>query len=253
MSDIRVVLVGTSHPGNIGAAARAMKTMGLTQLSLVAPQAFPNAQATARAAGADDLLDTAQVFATLVEAVADCGLIIGSSARLRHLAWPQMGAREAGVLAVTRAVTSPVAFVFGSERTGLTNTELDHCHCLVNIPTRSDFSSLNLASAVQVVAYEVHMAAQTSGEQGTIGVKEIAGSFETVEKSVPHIPAPASEMERFYTHIEQALADIGFLDLANPRLLMRRLRRLFNRAQPNAVEISLLRGILTAVQRSSKS
>ncbi|CAK0742384.1 tRNA (cytidine/uridine-2'-O-)-methyltransferase TrmJ [Gammaproteobacteria bacterium] len=252
MPNIRVVLVGTSHPGNIGAAARAMKTMGLTQLSLVAPQTFPNAQATARAAGADDILEAAQVFATLTEAVADCGLVIGSSARLRHLAWPQMNARKAGMLAVTWAATSTVAFVFGSERTGLTNAELDHCHCLVNIPTRSDFSSLNLAAAVQVIAYEVHMAAQASGEQGSTETKGTAGSHGKTGASAPHVPAPALEMERFYTHIGQALADIGFMDPTRPRLLIRRLRRLFNRAQPDVVEVNLLRGILTTIQRLAK-
>ncbi|CAK0769991.1 tRNA Cm32/Um32 methyltransferase [Gammaproteobacteria bacterium] len=248
MPDIRVILVGTSHPGNIGAAARAMKTMGLTQLSLVAPQAFPNAQATARAAGADDLLHAAQVFLTLTEAVADCGLVIGSSARLRHLAWPEMDAREAGRLATTRAASTNVAFVFGNERTGLTNAELDHCHCLVHIPTRSDYSSLNLAAAVQVVAYEVQMAVRA--RDGTDGAAEALGTRGTI---VSHVPAPALDMERFYTHIEQTLADIGFLDPARPRLLMRRLRRLFHRAQPDAVEVSLLRGILTAIQRLNKS
>jgi TrmH family RNA methyltransferase len=232
LSNIRVVLVGTSHPGNLGAAARAMKTMGLTQLSLVNPQSFPCAQATARAAGADDILHAAQVCATLVEAVADCGLVIGASARLlRHLAWPQVDAREAGTLAVAQAATTPVAFVFGNERSGLTNTELDRCHCLLHIPTHPSYSSLNLAAAVQVVAYEVYMAVRTGGG------------------SVRHVPAAALEMERLYAHLEQMLVDIGFLDPTHPRLLMRRLRRLFNRAQPDAVEVNLLRGILTAAQR----
>ncbi len=247
MSTVRIVLVSTSHPGNIGAAARAMKTMGLTQLSLVTPRIFPHAEATARAAGADDLLHAARVFSTLAEAVADCNLIIGSSARTRHLEWPQLDARAAGKLAATQAHPSTVAFVFGSERTGLTNAELDRCHYLAHIPTREDFSSLNLAAAVQVMAYEVHMATLTMADGQS---KEPADSSTT--RRDQHLPAPAIEMERFYTHIEQTLADIDFLNPSRPKLLMRRLRRLFNRAQPDAAEVNILRGILTAIQRRDK-
>ncbi|CAK0758228.1 tRNA Cm32/Um32 methyltransferase [Gammaproteobacteria bacterium] len=241
MLDIRIVLVGTSHPGNIGAAARAMKTMGLTRLILVSPQIFPSAEATARAAGADDILHAAQVCVTLEEAIADCGLVIGSSARSRHLAWPTMDARAAGMLAVTQATLSPVAFVFGNERTGLTNKELDHCQRMAHIPTRPDYSSLNLAAAVQVITYEVRMA--TLAREGHASNQE----------ETSRISAPVLEMERFYTHLEQTLSEIGFLDPARPRLLMRRLRRLFNRAQPDTVEVNFLRGILSAMQRLNKS
>ncbi len=238
MSGVRIILVDTSHPGNIGAAARAMKTMGLTDLSLVTPHAFPSAQATARATGADDVLDAARVFPSLSEAIAECNLVIGSSARARHIDWPQMTVREAGNLAAHRATHASVAFVFGRERTGLTNAELDHCHCLAYIPTHSGYHSLNLAAAVQVVAYEVHMANQTLCEASTLASVQI--------------PAPAIEMDRLYEHLEQTLTEVDFLNPAHPRLLMRRLRRLFNRAQPDAVEVNILRGILTAVQRSKR-
>lgn len=242
--NIRVVLVGTSHPGNIGAAARAMKTMGLSQLSLVSPREFPNAQATARAVGADDILHEATIFPTLMDAVADCSLVIGSSARARHLAWPELNAYEAGILALNKAAShSPVAFVFGNERTGLTNAELDHCHRVVRIPTHPDYSSLNLAAAVQVIAYETRMAFLTRNERP-----------EMIEKpKLSQVPASILEMERFYAHIEQVFAEIDFLDPARPRLLMRRLRRLFNRAQPDTVELNLLRGVLTAIQRLRKN
>ena len=252
MSSVRIVLVGTSHPGNIGAAARAMKTMGLTQLSLVAPHLFPNAQATARAAGADDLLQTAQIFPTLPEAIADCHLVIGSSARARHIAWPRLDAREAGRLAARRTMDSAVAFVFGNERVGLTNAELDHCHCLVHIPTRADYSSLNLAAAVQVIAYEVQMAtrAMECEGEGTEAQEAVAAGAFCVGNT--HVPAPTLEMERLYAHIEQTLIDVAFLDPVRPRLLMRRLRRLFHRAQPDIVEVNILRGILTAVQQQMK-
>jgi len=165
-------------------------------------------------------------------AIADCGLILGTSARDRYLAWPVAEVRSAAIQAVAHAITSPVAIIFGNERTGLTNTELEHCHFLVRIPTAGDYSSLNLAAAVQIFAYEILMATQ-----------------QPLPELPQHIPALALEMERLYTHIDQVMSAIGFLHPAHPRLLRRRIRRLCQRAQPDALEVNLLRGILTAIQR----
>lgn len=233
MRATRFVLVNTSHPGNIGAAARAMKNMGLADLCLVAPQEFPSAEATARASGADDLLADARVVAQLDTAVADASLVIGASARSRTLPVPMLNPRECAELVMQQPDGELSALLFGRERTGLTNEELDRCHYLVQIPTNPDYPSLNVAAAVQVIAYELRMAAGIASDK--------------VEKS--HRYATAEEMEQFYRHLEEALIGIEFLDPDNPRQLMRRLRRLFGRVRPNENEINILRGILTAVDR----
>lgn len=234
LSNIRIVLVETSHPGNIGAVARAMKNMGLQQLYLVNPVTFPSAEATARASGADDLLAQAQTCDTLAQALQGTRLVIGASARLRRISWPVVNARECAhkVLAVSRE--SPVAVVFGREHSGLTNEELECCHYLVHIPTNPAFSSLNVAAAVQVIAYEIH-------------ASSLASASATVPAVNAEPAATAEEMEAFYHHLEQTLVAIDYLDPDNPRKLMRRLRRLYNRAQPDKTEINILRGILTAV------
>jgi len=228
---VRIVLVNTSHPGNIGAAARAMKNMGLTELSLVDPQSFPSAEATARASGADDLLAAASCAATLEQALEGCSLVIGASARNRTLPLPTLDPRDCAALVEQQPTDSRTAIVFGRERTGLTNDELDRCHYLVQIPTNPDYPSLNLAAAVQVVAYELRMAAGLS-----LSRPENKHRYATVE-----------EMERFYRHLEATLIAIDFLDADNPRQLMRRLRRLFARARPNENEVNILRGVLTAI------
>jgi len=233
LSNIRIVLVETSHPGNIGAAARAMKTMGLSQLCLVRPAAYPCAEATARASGADDVLAGAQVVDTLEEALVDTRLVIASSARLRTRRWPQLGTREAASRAMAEAAVGEVALVFGRERTGLTNDELDHAHYLVTIPSNPDYSSLNLAAAVQVLAYELRMAV---GETAVAPASDEPGEE----------PAGADDVERFYAHLQETLVVLAFLDPDNPRHLMRRLRRLFNRVRLTQNEINILRGILTA-------
>jgi len=233
MQPVRIVLVNTSHPGNIGAAARAMKNMGLDELCLVAPQAFPSAEATARASGADDLLARASCVATLDEALRDCALVIGASARNRTLPVPMLDPRECAQLVVQQADDTGAAILFGRERTGLTNDELDRCHYLVQIPTNPAYPSLNVAAAVQVIAYELRMAAGLSQPR-----PESRYRF-----------ASAEEMERFYRHLEETLIAIDFLDADNPRQLMRRLRRLFGRARPNQNEVNILRGILTAVRQ----
>jgi TrmH family RNA methyltransferase len=234
LSRVRVVLVGTTHPGNIGAAARALKTMGLRELLLVSPLSFPHADATARASGADDVLARVQVVDTLSEAVAPCTWVVGTSARARHIRWPEVDARQFAAQALDRAASGNVAVVFGRESSGLSNDELDRCHALLRLPAAADFSSLNLAAAVQVVAYELRMAATAGAVQpqqdGTGGITQ-------------------QEMDRFYVHLEQALTDIGYFDPEAPRLLRRRLRRMFNRMAPDRPELNILRGILTAAQQ----
>ena len=235
---IRIVLVGTTHPGNIGAVARAMKNMGLGDLVLVKPKYFPHEEATARASGASDVLDSARVVDTLEEALADCVYVAGASARSRTINWPSMGPRDCAERMIRESGHGKVAAVFGPEKTGLHNDDLDLCHTLLTIPTDPGFSSLNLAMAVQVITYELRVASML--DQGPV-----------FEAEAP--PATGEEMEHFYTHLENVLKDIEFLDPENPRHLMRRLRRLFIRARPDKNEINILRGILTAVDRTRQN
>jgi TrmH family RNA methyltransferase len=230
---IRIVLVEPQHPGNIGAAARAMKNMGLRDLHLVRPSLFPHAEASARASGADDVLSTACVHEHFDQAIADCGLVVGTSARQRHLPWTLVEPREAAAQIVQASRTGNVAIVFGAERTGLTNTELERCNLLLTIPTASDYSSLNLAMAVQVVSYELWLASRP-------------GAPPPPERDVPL--SSAEEMTRLYAHLEQVLEEIDFKDRTGGGHLMTRIRRLFNRAQLDQNEMNILRGILTAVQ-----
>lgn len=230
---IRIVLVDPKHPGNIGAVARAMKNMGLRELRLVRPALFPHAEATARASGADDVLDTAQIYEDFGQAIADCGLVVGTSVRQRHMPWNLVEPRECAPQIVQAARESGAAIVFGAERTGLTNVELERCNLLLTIPTDSQYSSLNLAMAVQVVAYELWLATRP-------------GAPEPPPREVPL--ASAEEMARLYVHIEQVLEEIDFRDRTGGGYLMTRIRRLFNRAQPDQNEMNILRGILTAVQ-----
>ena len=231
---IRIVLVGTTHPGNIGAVARAMKNMGLSDLRLVRPKYFPHEEATARASGASDILERARVTETLAEALSDCVYVAATSARSRTINWPSMGPRDCAERMIRERAHGPVACVFGPEKTGLHNDDLDLCHTLLTIPTDPGFSSLNLAMAVQVVTYELRVA----------GMLDEGPVFD-----VEAPPATSEEMEHFYTHLEQVLRDIEFLDPDNPRHLMRRMRRLFLRARPDKNEINILRGILSSVDR----
>jgi tRNA (cytidine32/uridine32-2'-O)-methyltransferase len=229
---VRVVLVETSHPGNIGAAARAMKTMSLDRLWLVSPARFPSAEASARATGAADVLHEARVCNSLAEAIAGCRFVVGASARQRSLRWPMLTARECGRRVVSEAGSGEVAIVFGREQSGLTNDELKLCNVLVQIPTSPDFSSLNLAMAVQVIAYEIQVAA--GGE----------ARLKTPRESPL---ATADEIENFFDHLERVLIGSGFLNPDNPRHLMLRLRRLCARAEPDSNEVAILRGILSAL------
>ena len=240
---IRIVLVSPSHPGNIGAVARAMKTMGLDDLALVTPRRFPHAEATAMAAGADDLLAGARVCATLDEALAGCRLVIGSSARSRSIRWPQLDPREAAAQLVAARAEGPAALLFGPERTGLSNDDLDRCHALVSIPTSPDYASLNLASAVQVFAYEIRMAGLADPERPGPGDSSPDGD-------AGQRLATADEVEGFFCHLERTLQQVDFIDPARPGRVLRRMRRLFARARPEEDEIHILRGILTQVDKA---
>ena len=235
---IRIVLVGTTHPGNIGAAARAMKNMGLNDLALVNPRYFPHEDATARASGATDVLDAASVVSTLSEALTECVYVAGTSARSRAIAWPSMGPRDCAERMMLEGKKGKVAAVFGPEKTGLHNDDLDLCHTLLTIPTNPDFSSLNLAMAVQVLTYELRVASALDSGPG-------------FESEAP--PATGDEMEHFYDHLEQVMIDLEFLNPTNPRLLMRRLRRIFIRARPDKNEANILRGFLAAIDRKKES
>jgi len=236
---VRVVLINTTHPGNIGAAARAMKVMGMHNLHLVTPKLFPHADATALASGADDILQHATVHSSLESALTGCGLVLGTSARLRSLAMPQLDARAAAQKAFAEAERHDVALLFGRERYGLTNDEMQRCHALVNIPADPGYSSLNLAQAVQILAYELHMA----------GLANAGYSLDALDWE----PVDGNQMELFYVHLEQTLKDILFLNPAQPRKLMMRLRRLFNRARPDQNEMNILRGILAAAQAGKEA
>jgi tRNA (cytidine32/uridine32-2'-O)-methyltransferase len=234
--DLRIVLVGTQHPGNIGAAARAMKTMGLSRLVLVAPEKAPNQDTVAMAAGADDLIEAAPVHATLAEAVADCALVLGCTARSRRVQLEQLDPREAAVRALGFAARGPVALVFGRERTGLDNNELQLCHAAVHIPSDPAFSSLNLAAAVQVLSYEVRMA--------HLGVAAPGPGAPAREGLAPH-----AELEGFFAQLAEALDQIDFHKGRTPDSAMRKLRRLYLRAGLDSAEVRLLRGVLADTQR----
>jgi TrmH family RNA methyltransferase len=232
---IRVVLVEPTHPGNIGAVARAMKTMGLSRLHLVRPREFPSAEATSRAAGADGVLFEATVHDDFLSAIAPCGWVVGSSARARSLPVEELSPPVCIERLLGKAATTQVALVFGRESSGLSNEELQHCHAVVTIPTDPSFTSLNIAAAVQVLGYEIRRSVQT------------CANAPANEDSVPK-PASVEDMERFYQNLETTLIEIGYLDPAAPRLLMRRLRRLFSRANPGPAELNILMGVLSAAR-----
>lgn len=237
LNHIKIVLVNTSHPGNIGAVARAMKNMALENLCLVNPKFFPHADATARASGADDLLAKAQVYSSLAEALENCQLVFGASARSRTIDWLELSPKQSveKILAVDANVQ--VAIVFGREDSGLTNAELDLCHALLSIPCNAFFSSLNIAAAVQVICYEIYSGyqAQTNNE------------LDNLQRN-SELLASSAQMEMFYNHLYETLFDIGFIHPDKSRSLMRRLRKLFNRANIETHELDILRGILRFAQ-----
>ncbi|GAA5214490.1 tRNA (cytosine(32)/uridine(32)-2'-O)-methyltransferase TrmJ [Corallincola platygyrae] len=239
LDNIRIVLVGTSHTGNMGSAARAMKTMGLSELYLVTPEAEPDGKATALAAGASDIVHSAKIVDSLEEAIADCGIVVGASARSRTHSWPMMSPKECGEKVFQESAKYPVALVFGRESSGLTNEELQQCNFHVHIPANPDYSALNLAMAVQVICYEVRLAMLA------------AENAAYADNETPEYPL-SNEMEGFYQHLEQALKDTGFIVPQHPGAVMTKLRRLFNRARPEAQELNMLRGVLSSVQKAAR-
>lgn len=238
LDQIRIILVGTTHTGNIGSVARAMKTMGLSQLWLVAPKEEPDGQAYALAAGASDILAKARIVERLEDAIADCGLVVGTSARSRTLPWPMLDPRSCAQKAVIEAKDKPVAIIFGRENSGLSNEELQLCNHHLCIAANPEYSSLNLAMAVQVLTYEVRMAALAEQVQPTPASDVVYPS--------------AEQMDKFYVHLEQTLNETGFIIQQHPGIVMTKLRRLFTRARPEDAELNILRGVLTSIQRKYK-
>lgn len=236
LDNIRIVLVETSHTGNMGSTARAMKTMGLTNLYLVNPLVKPDSQAIALSAGASDVIGNATIVDTFDEAIAGCSLVVGTSARSRSLPWPMLEPRECGQRSAMESEHAPVAIVFGRERVGLTNDELQKCHYHVAIPANPEYSSLNLAMAVQIIAYEIRVA----------HLDRITAHQPVAEEE----PYPlVDDLERFYAHLEETLHATGFIRPTHPGNIMSRLRRLFTRARPEAQELNILRGILASIEK----
>jgi tRNA (cytidine32/uridine32-2'-O)-methyltransferase len=237
LDKFRIVLVNTSHTGNIGSVARAMKTMGLSNLYLVDPVSAPDSKASALAAGATDVLANAKTVDTLEEAIADCGLVIGASARSRTWSWPMLDPRQCAKKLLDEAPSHQVALVFGRENNGLSNEELQLCQFHVCLPANPEYSSLNLAMAVQTLCYEIRMTWLERQEQ-----------FDAVEQDYPL----SDDLEGFYQHLEKALLHTGFIVKAHPGQVMMKLRRLFNRARPEKQELNILRGILSSIKPDRK-
>ncbi len=234
---VRIVLIHTTHPGNIGATARAMRVMGINSLYLVQPKFFPHSRATAMASGAVDVLENAQVVDTLEEALADCQLAYATTARMRHLSMPVYSVREAAVEMVQalHATSQPIAIVFGTERSGMTNQQIDCCQRVLHIPTANEYNSLNLAQAVQILCYEVLMA------------MELNVSEANLQRTTTPL-ATNAELEYLYAHLEKVMIRSEFLDPAQPKHLMRRLRYLFTKASLDKNEVNILRGLLKACE-----
>ena len=231
---IKIVLVEPSHPGNIGASARAAKTMGIESLALVNPKSFPDSHATARATDAVDVLERAEVCNSLQEAIADCTFVVGTSARARGLSVPEILLQNLGKRVWQEINQGNVAIVFGRESSGLSNKEMDLCHGATTIPTSWEFASLNLSAAVQVVCYEIF----------TATLENIPS-----EKNEEEAMATVEELENYFKHLEEVLYQIEFLNPKQPKLLMRRLRHLYNRTRLTQTEVNILRGILSCTQR----
>lgn len=237
LSNIRIVLVNTFHPGNIGAAARAMKNMGLSRLYLVSPKVFPADEATRRASSAVDVLENAVVVDDLKQALEGCSYAVGTSARLRHVHWEQMNSRECGERLFEESGEHEVALVFGRERTGLFNEELELCQGLVHIPTNDEYSSLNVASAVQVLVYEIFMANQKQQAPKERAIKDAKDKLAT-----------ADQLEGMYGHFFDTMNHLDYFGKRNPEHIMRRLRVLFGRARPTNREVQIMRGLLSLAQ-----
>ncbi len=238
LENIRIVLVNTSHPGNIGAAARAMKNMGLSRLYLVDPKEHPSFDAYSRAAGADDVLASAVVTESLADALNGCVWVAGTSARERTVQWPLYDPRECAASSLDQSIKGDTAIVFGRERTGLTNEELEMCNALVHIPTNPEYSSLNVAAAVQVLCYEIRMAY----------LSKVPADVDNNRTPKEDMPATTDQLEGMYRHMYQMMQDINFFGKTNPEVIMRRLKRLYNRAHITKREVAILRGIFSASQ-----
>lgn len=238
---IRIVLVNTSHTGNIGSAARAMKTMGLKHLYLVDPVTPPDGKSHALAAGATDVLGNAVIVNTLKEAIADCSLVVGTSARSRTLSWPMLDSRECGAKLIEEAANFPVALVFGRENSGLSNEELQQCHYHVCIDANPDYSSLNLAAAVQTLCYEVRMHY----------LKHQRAPYADRQNEQTEYPL-SGELENFYEHFEATFLAAGFVRAKHPGAIMSKVRRMFNRTRLESQELAILRGMLSAVDKTLK-
>ncbi|MEH6812537.1 MAG: tRNA (cytosine(32)/uridine(32)-2'-O)-methyltransferase TrmJ [Motiliproteus sp.] len=236
LSNIRIVLINTFHPGNIGAAARAMKNMGLSKLYLVDPKEYPHPEAESRAAGAKDLLENTIVVETLEQAIKDCSLVIGTSARSRSFPWPMLDARSCAEKALAEADNSQIAIIFGRERMGLHNEELMQCNFHLAIPADPDYPVMNVSAAVQVVCYELWLANQNS-DSATTPI-----SSDTAYPS-------NDDMNHFYGHLEDTLRQIDFIVPQHEGKVMTKLKRFFNRGRPEQVELNMLRGVLSAIQR----
>jgi TrmH family RNA methyltransferase len=249
---VRIVLVETSHPGNIGAAARALKNMSLDELVLVRPKQFPDAEASARASGATDVLASARLEPNLAAALRGCGRVLATASRARDQYFRVLDVRAAARRIVSAAADAPVAVLFGSERAGLSNEELQCAHALLRIPANPAYASLNLGMAVQIVAYEI-LCAREELAAGTAAASAAGASDAGASGTPLQAPAPPEEMERLYEHLAQVLGEIGFRDRTQQGThLMKRIRRLFQRAEPDGNEVNILRGILTAVQQQRR-
>jgi len=266
---IQFVLVETSHPGNIGAVARAIKTMGFGKLVLVNPRSFPDPEATTRASGADDVLQNAKVVASLDEALASSELVVGTSVRDRQIAWPIHNPRTTALKIKNHIVeqdqesTGEVSILFGRERTGLENSELDKASWQVRIPANDEYNSLNLASATQIIAYELRCALlephqPQNQEQEDAVVQEVEVDTQTEEEAASKLQqrqrlASHAEMQSYYQHLEEVLAKLDFLKVSPPTKLLRKIQRLYNRSHVSFEELQILRGILTAIDKKLKS
>ena len=237
LNSIKVVLVGTTHPGNIGATARAMKNMGIVNMALVEPKEFPSDIATYRSKAAKDVLENAEVFDTLKVAISDCELVIGTSARERKVPWPILNPKDASQEVSRGSLNNKVAVVFGREDRGLTNEELGLCNIHVHIPTDPEYSSLNLSQAVQIMVYEIRSAIlENEGNDGNWDV-EFADNDQT---------------ERLISHMDELMQEVDFYEIDNPRKLLLRVRRFFKRSRLDVMEVNIFRGLFAAIQKKLK-
>jgi len=250
---VRIVLVEPSHPGNIGGAARAMKTMGLHRLVLVNPTRYPDPQADWRAAGAQDVLDGARIANDVIEAIADCHYVIGTSTRARAIPWPAVLAKDLGPVLIEQAAEAEIAILFGREDSGLSNEELQRCHTHLQIPSSKEYGSLNLAMAVQVICYEIFQFVEQTAVQVSAESQVVQDDVSAIGRRIwDKDPASGVQMDKLIEHFEQVMVSSGFVDPANPGNTLTRLRRLFMRQQLDETEVQILRGMLKSVQHRMK-